>query len=240
MNAVWSGGIAFSYFPATSTGGSFGIVTVSGNTVTTGPDFDSLAAGYTAVTFINSPARGSSSVTYPTCAAPSTAFVASNTLPPTPNDGACACVQRTTSCQFTPKVADYSAVVGQLIGAGCTLLSQTGGNCLDIGGDGQTGVYGRLAGCDPGKLLSSLPLIPQSLMTLFSYQGLLHHEPILRSQQPPCFCVRLFWQWNRQHCCICNIFCASRCFFLHCQPRSYVCFRQPSCQRWHRWDDSYR
>ena len=154
MNAVWSGGIAFSYFPASSTGGSFGIVTVSGNTVTTSPDFDSLAAGYTAVQFINSPARGSSSVTYPTCAAPSTAFVASNTLPPTPNDAACACVQSTASCQFKPTVADYSPVVGQLIGAACTLLGQSGGNCNEIGGDGQTGVYGRLAGCDPSTLLS--------------------------------------------------------------------------------------
>jgi len=44
MAPVWSGGIAFSYFPATSDAGDFGIVNISadGSTVTTGTDYTNL------------------------------------------------------------------------------------------------------------------------------------------------------------------------------------------------------
>ncbi|KAG8942830.1 1,3-beta-glucanosyltransferase gas1, partial [Tulasnella sp. 408] len=52
----WSGGIAFSYFPAV---GGYGMVTVSsdGSSVTTSEDFTRLQAQYTSVTTINSPAQ---------------------------------------------------------------------------------------------------------------------------------------------------------------------------------------
>lgn len=58
MAAVYSGGVAFSYFP-TNDAKSFGMVTVDGNTVTASADFTNLATQLTAVTTITTPARGS-------------------------------------------------------------------------------------------------------------------------------------------------------------------------------------
>jgi len=154
---VWSGGIAFSYFPATSAQGQFGMVTISsdGSTVTTSDDFNTLKTEYGLVSFINSPSQSSAgSGTYPACPAQTTDFLASTTLPPTPNDAACNCLESSLSCQFTPATNNYTAVVGELLDVGCSLLGQSGGSCVDIGGNGQTGVYGRISDCDPTIKLS--------------------------------------------------------------------------------------
>ncbi|TEB39055.1 glycoside hydrolase family 72 protein [Coprinellus micaceus] len=157
MSSVWSGGIAFSYFPAASAAGQFGMVTVStdGNTITTSSDWDRLVTQYGGVSPPNSPAQSSASAsTYGTCPSATTDFLASNTLPPTPNESACNCLENALSCQFTPQTSNYSVVAGELINTGCSLLGESGGSCTEIGGDGQTGVYGRLSGCDPIVKLS--------------------------------------------------------------------------------------
>lgn len=156
MSPVWSGGIAFSYFPASSVQGQFGMVTISadGRTVTTSEDFDRLKAQYTAVTGPNEPAQSAAgAATYPACPAASTGFEASSTLPPTPNGPACDCLVSTLSCHFTPQTSNYSVVLGQIINSACDLLGGQGGNCNDIGGNGQTGVYGRVSGCDPSTCI---------------------------------------------------------------------------------------
>lgn len=153
MNTVWSGGIAFSYFPAESAAGEFGIVTIStdGKTVTTSTDFDNLSAQYSNVTTLNTPSKSSAPASqYSTCPTTIGGAAVSTSLPPTPNDAACACLQSTLSCLFTPTTSNYSAVVGDVINNGCSLLGQVGGSCADIGGDGTTGVYGRVSNCDPG------------------------------------------------------------------------------------------
>ncbi|KAF8167834.1 Glucanosyltransferase-domain-containing protein [Crassisporium funariophilum] len=158
MSPVWSGGIAFSYFPATSAQGQFGLVNISqdASTVTTGDDFNRLKTQYGLVTsFIDSPAQSAAPASsYPSCAAATTDFVASTTLPPTPNDAACTCLKSTLSCQFTPATNNYTLILGQLLDVGCSLLGQAGGSCADIGGNGQTGVYGRISDCDPTIKLS--------------------------------------------------------------------------------------
>jgi hypothetical protein len=152
MNTVWSGGIAFSYFPAQSAAGEFGIVTIStdGKTVTTTTDFDNLSTQYKGVTTLNTPSKSSATASqYSTCPTTIGATTVSSSLPPTPNDAACNCLKSTLSCQFTPATSNYSAVVGGVINNGCSLLGQVGGSCVDIGGDGGAGVYGRVSGCDP-------------------------------------------------------------------------------------------
>ncbi|KAF9056443.1 glycoside hydrolase family 72 protein [Panaeolus papilionaceus] len=157
MTSVWSGGIAFSYFPAQSAQGQFGMVTISADntTVTTGEDFDRLKTQYSQVTFIDSPSQSSAgSGSYPSCPASSSTFLASDKLPQTPNNAACNCLKNALSCQFTPQTNNYTAIVGDLINVGCSLLGQSGGSCQDIGGDGQTGVYGRVSDCDPTIKLS--------------------------------------------------------------------------------------
>lgn len=158
MADVWSGGIAFSYFPAASAAGQFGMVTVSadGKTITTSADWDRLVTQYGQATGPNTPSRASAAAsTYGACPSGVATFLASNTLPPTPNESACNCLESALSCQFTPATRNYSAIAGELINTGCSLLGQAGGSCVDIGGDGQTGVYGRVSGCDPSKYLSS-------------------------------------------------------------------------------------
>lgn len=154
MSPVWSGGIAFSYFPAESAAGQFGMVTIStdGKTVTTSPDFDRLKTQYGQVTPPNTPAKSSApAAAYPSCPTANNTFVASTTLPPTPNENACNCLQSTLSCRFTPATNNYTTIVGVLLDTACSLVGAKGGSCVDIGGDGQTGVYGRLSGCDPSK-----------------------------------------------------------------------------------------
>lgn len=156
MNTVWSGGVAFSYFPAQSAQGQFGMVTISsdGSTVSTGDDFNNLKTEYGSVSFINSPSQSSAGTSsYPACPAESDVFAASTTLPPTPDLAACTCLEQHLSCQFTPSTSNYTAIVGELLDFGCSSLGQIGGSCDDIGGNGTSGVYGRISDCDPSKFI---------------------------------------------------------------------------------------
>jgi len=157
MSSVWSGGIAFSYFPATSVQGQFGMVNISadGSTVTPNSDFAALEAEYGAATPPNSPDQSSAGTpSYPACPAQNANMLASTTLPPTPNDVACQCLEKDLSCQFTPQTNNFTDIVGGLLDAACGLLGQTGGNCNDIAGNGSTGSYGRVSFCDPPTKLS--------------------------------------------------------------------------------------
>jgi hypothetical protein len=157
MSDVWSGGVAFSYFPASSVQGQFGMVNISSDqsTVQTSDDFNRLKQHYTQVSPPNSPAQSSAgAATYPSCPTTNTTWVASNTLPPTPNLAACDCLESVLSCRFTPATTNYSVIVGDLLNVGCSLLGQQGGSCDDIGGNGQSGTYGRISGCDPTVKLS--------------------------------------------------------------------------------------
>ncbi|KAF7350284.1 1,3-beta-glucanosyltransferase [Mycena venus] len=157
MTNVWSGGVAFSYFTDMSKGHDFGMAALSpdNSSVTTNADFDNLAAKFNAVTFVNSPAKGASTPSLPSCPSPSPpGWNASNTLPATPNDAACGCLANELSCVFTPPSPDYMVLVGQLIGIACGLVAQAGGTCDDISSNGVTGTYGRLAMCDPTIKLS--------------------------------------------------------------------------------------
>ncbi|KAH8120521.1 glycoside hydrolase family 72 protein [Phellopilus nigrolimitatus] len=126
MSPVWSGGLAFSYFPAESSDGEFGMVTISAD----------------------------GSTQFPACPQQNSSFLASTTLPPTPNDTACACVVNTLSCRFTPQTDNTTVLVGTLLDTACGLLGQNGDTCNDISGSGSSGIYGRFALCDPASKLS--------------------------------------------------------------------------------------
>ncbi|KAG0696269.1 carbohydrate-binding module family 43 protein/Glycoside hydrolase family 72 protein [Suillus ampliporus] len=157
MSPVWSGGVAFSYFPATSVQGQFGMVTIStdGSTVTTSSDFTSLQAQYAAVSPPTSPAQSTAGTTsYPSCPQQNSTWLAANTLPPTPNLAACQCLENNLSCQFTPTTSNYSAIVGSLLDYACSLIGQVGGNCNAIATNGTTGQYGAVSECDPTVMLS--------------------------------------------------------------------------------------
>ncbi|KAJ7212539.1 1,3-beta-glucanosyltransferase [Mycena pura] len=157
MTDIWSGGIAFSYFPAASAGHQFGMATLSSDnkTATTNADFDNLVAQYQNVTFVNTPAQASApSATFGACPTEGASLAASTALPPTPNEAACACVLSKLSCVFKPSTSDFTAVVGTLTGDVCGLLAGVNGTCSDISTNGTTGMYGGMAGCDPTIRLS--------------------------------------------------------------------------------------
>ncbi|KAH8835446.1 1,3-beta-glucanosyltransferase [Flagelloscypha sp. PMI_526] len=159
MTGIWSGGVAFSYFPAASAAGQFGMVTISTDqkTVTTSTDFDNLKSAYAAATGPNSPASGSSSSSFGACPASSAAFAISTTLPGTPSDSGCSCLDSALSCQYRPQTPNFTAITGELINYACsTLLPTKGLNCDAIGGNGTTGVYGAISSCDPNIKLSYL------------------------------------------------------------------------------------
>jgi hypothetical protein len=154
---VWSGGVAFSYFPAESDQGEFGMVNIStdGTTVTPNTDFTNLAAMYNQVSFINTPALSAApSALYPSCPGQNSSFLASTTLPPTPSDSACQCLEASLSCQFNPQVANTTGIVGPLLDTACSLLGSAGGSCSPISANGTSGVYGEVSSCDPSTMLS--------------------------------------------------------------------------------------
>ncbi|CAE6432922.1 unnamed protein product [Rhizoctonia solani] len=155
MTPVWSGGLAFSYFPAV---GGYGMIELSADntTVTTSDDFTRLQNVLSNITFVNEPTQSSASPSsYPACPAANTEFLASSTLPPTPNTATCECIKANSfSCLFTPTTEQGIRGVGQLLDTGCQLLGQAGGSCDAIAGNGQNGTYGPLSGCSPETKLS--------------------------------------------------------------------------------------
>lgn len=154
MSPVWSGGIAFSYFPATSAQGNYGIVSIStdGSTVTVNQNYDNLQTQYSGASPPNSPSKSAAgSTSYPACPQQNSTMLASTTLPPTPNVAACTCLENNLSCQFTPTTSNYTAIIGSLLNYGCSLLGQAGSTCNPIAANGTTGVYGAVSVCDPSK-----------------------------------------------------------------------------------------
>lgn len=185
MAPIWSGGVAFSYFPATSDQGQFGMTTISsdGKTVTPNDDFTKLQAQYGNVSFINTPTKSSAgSSTYPACPTTNDTFAASTSLPPTPNEAACNCLESNLGCQFTPQTSNYSVIVGELIGTGCSLLGSKGGSCDDIGTNPSSATYGRLSGCDPSQCQPFLYLFSVLRQSAISCSGqtLICDEPMVR------------------------------------------------------------
>jgi hypothetical protein len=155
MSDVWSGGIAFSYLPATSAQGQFGMVTVSsdGKTVTPNADFTRLKAQYGAISPPTTPDQASSpATTYPACPPQDTTIRASTSLPRTPNAAACSCMDKILSCRFTPQTKNTTGVLVQLFDFACGSSMHV--NCQDIAADGVAGSYGRVSGCSPNTKLS--------------------------------------------------------------------------------------
>lgn len=136
------------------------MVTINGSTVTKSDDFNRLVTQYGQASPPNSPSQGSTSdSSYPSCPSQNASFIASSTLPPTPNDAACNCLESNLACTFSPPAGTNSTAIsvinGQLLGTACGLLATSGGNCNDISSNGTTGTYGRVSFCDACECLFS-------------------------------------------------------------------------------------
>ncbi|KAJ1310823.1 hypothetical protein OPQ81_009342 [Rhizoctonia solani] len=154
MTPVWSGGVAFSYFKAQIP--DFELVTLSGannETVTTNADFTRLQNAYASVSPSNSPSESSATqVPYSTCPTQSDTWLASTSLPPTPQQSVCDCLSTSAfSCTATKQAAQSPLILGALLDYGCSLLGQAGtsNTCDAISENGSTGTYGKYGFCDP-------------------------------------------------------------------------------------------
>ncbi|KAK6464786.1 hypothetical protein DFJ63DRAFT_284874 [Scheffersomyces coipomensis] len=146
MTQVWSGGVAYEYFEEVN---NYGVVQENTDgSISQLEDFSFLAnrlnsvnpIGVTKDSVKNDP------MTYFECKHPSPAFMASKTLPPTPDKGKCACMQESLTCIVNPYVtvnegALFSQVCGQV-------------DCTEIINDGYTGVYGKFSDCTSTQKLS--------------------------------------------------------------------------------------
>ncbi|CAG7846799.1 1,3-beta-glucanosyltransferase gel4; AltName: Full=Glucan elongating glucanosyltransferase 4; Flags: Precursor [Serendipita indica DSM 11827] len=154
MSAVFSGGVAFSYFP-TNDAKSYGMVTVSGNTVTTSDEFTALATQLTGVTTIETPSQSSvTTPSLPDCPSVSADWLGSSQLPPTPNQAECDCIWRDSPCVFSPQTTNHAALFEELFQSACTYLGTSGGSCTPIGQNGTTGTYGQISSCDGATKLT--------------------------------------------------------------------------------------
>lgn len=154
VSEVWSGGIAFSYFPTVD---NYGMITLSADnsTVEVTQDFTNLAQQLSNVTLPTTPTQSSvSNAAAPACPGQSDAFNASSTLPPTPDESVCNCLSdKAFTCVPTDTAAGEPIVIGELIDYGCSLLGQAGGeaNCNNIAANGGSGTYGPISYCAAGE-----------------------------------------------------------------------------------------
>ena len=155
MTNSFSGGVAFSYFPQPS-GLDYGLVSVSGNTVTTRPDWQALKRQLANTTSAptGAPAGTNASPDYQTCRGGTTNFPASTELPPTPNPQLCSCLENNAfSCILNQAAFNSPNVIGTLTGQACSYLSERGGSCDPILADGESGTYGNYSFCTSGQRL---------------------------------------------------------------------------------------
>ena len=152
MTGVWSGGIVYMYFQEAN---NYGLVKVSGNSVSTLDDFNNLASQIASVT----PSGVQAGSYNPTNTAPANCpsvvatgtsrWQASNTLPPTPNKQLCQCMYNALSC-VPNRVSDDEA--GSLFGTVCG-LGQSAGVCAGITNNATTGKYGAYGMCNATEQL---------------------------------------------------------------------------------------
>ena len=142
MTDVWSGGIVYMYFEEAN---NYGLVTVSGDEVSTLADFNNLKTELASID-PTSATSGSVKTTSLACPAEASTWRASAELPPTPDEAVCDCLDYTLACVVDSSVdeEDYSDLYS--IVCGMT-------DCSAISANGTSGVYGAFSYCgDKAKL----------------------------------------------------------------------------------------
>ncbi|KAK5707326.1 hypothetical protein LTR17_020777 [Elasticomyces elasticus] len=148
MTPVWSGGIVYMYFQEAN---DYGLVSISGDTVTPNQDFKNLASQLAKVTPSGvQSASYSPSNSAADCPATGASWAAVATpLPPSPNHELCACMYNTLGCVVTPATSedDYSDLFGTVCGYGDTI-------CAGIAANASTGTYGAYGMCNATEQLA--------------------------------------------------------------------------------------
>ncbi|KAL8419339.1 hypothetical protein RB594_002531 [Gaeumannomyces avenae] len=144
MNKVWSGGIVYEYFQEQN---DYGLVKLSGNTVTQMKDFDALANAIAKAGYPQGISESSYTPSNKPRACPQVGgkWLASDNLPPSPNASVCACMYSGLSCRPSASLASNGTAVGAMFGQVCGLDKTA---CDGISGNATTGKYGLYAGCN--------------------------------------------------------------------------------------------
>ena len=152
MTSVWSGGIVYMYFQEAN---DFGLVSVSGNTVSKLQDFSNLSSRLATVTptGVNS-ASYSPSNSPASCPATGTSWAAVATpLPPTPNQQACSCMYNSLQCVVSGNVDESN--YGDLFGTVCGYSKAVGKDvCAGIEAYGNNATYGAYSMCNSTEQLA--------------------------------------------------------------------------------------
>lgn len=148
MNDVWSGGIVYMYFQEEN---DYGLVSVSGDTVSTLADYDNYSSQMQKATPTGVNMDDYSPSNSPT-ACPSTDSdwrAVATPLPPTPNKELCQCMYNSLSCVVASDIdsEDYGDLFGTVCGLGDDV-------CAGIQANGSTGDYGAYSMCNSTEQLA--------------------------------------------------------------------------------------
>jgi hypothetical protein len=150
MSQVFSGGFVYEYFEEEN---DYGLVSVSGTSVSTLADFNAWSTQIHAVspTPVNSASYTPSNTATQACPTVGSDWQAATPLPPTPNQSVCSCMMASLTCVVSPSVD--STAVGALFGQVC---GYNGGSpCAGIVRNTTTGTYGAYSMCNATEQLSN-------------------------------------------------------------------------------------
>jgi len=148
MTNVWSGGIVYMYFQEAN---DYGLVTVTGDTVSKLPDFTALSRQLAKATpsLTAASAYTPSNTVAQACPATGTAWAASDNLPPIANADLCSCMVSSLDCVAVTGLSGNETA--NLFSTVCGLDSSA---CNGIAANATTGIYGAYSMCDAYSQLS--------------------------------------------------------------------------------------
>ncbi|KAF1984045.1 carbohydrate-binding module family 43 protein [Aulographum hederae CBS 113979] len=150
MTPVWSGGIVYMYFQEAN---DYGLVTVSGNTVSKLPDFTALSRQIASVTpsGVQMSAYNPTNTAAASCPSVNAAWGAvASPLPPSANPQLCQCMMASLTCTVASgtDTDDYEDLFQQVCGY------DDGKPCAGIAHNATTGTFGAYSMCNATEQLS--------------------------------------------------------------------------------------